>query len=74
MNIKVLCTDLLFYLCVVNKQELKMEDCERQLTTNMLNVVAALAMRSVRNTGIFRNMFSVIMSCCFGYGHRHVYV
>lgn len=31
-----------------------MEDCERQLTTNMLNVVAALAMRSIRNSGILK--------------------
>lgn len=31
-----------------------MEDCERQLTTNMLSVVAALAMRSIKNTGILK--------------------
>ncbi|KAK3573074.1 hypothetical protein QTP86_012277 [Hemibagrus guttatus] len=35
----------------VNNGDLRMEDCERQLTTNMLNVVAALAMKSIRNTG-----------------------
>lgn len=34
-----------------------MEDCERQLTANMLNVVAALAMRSIRNTGIPKSVF-----------------
>uniref|UniRef100_A0A8B9LHN3 WDFY family member 4 n=1 Tax=Astyanax mexicanus TaxID=7994 RepID=A0A8B9LHN3_ASTMX len=32
------------------------EDCERQLTTNMLNVVSALAMRSVRNTACIRDL------------------
>lgn len=50
--VQVLDADLLFSLCIVNKGELKIEDCERQLTTNMLRVVAALAMRSIRNTGI----------------------
>ncbi|XP_060728472.1 WD repeat- and FYVE domain-containing protein 4 isoform X2 [Tachysurus vachellii] len=39
----------------VNKGELRMEDCERQLTTNMLNIVAALAMRSIRNTVFIRD-------------------
>ncbi|XP_060781914.1 WD repeat- and FYVE domain-containing protein 4 isoform X2 [Neoarius graeffei] len=39
----------------VNKGELRMEDCERQLTTNMLNVVAALTMRSIRNTVFIRD-------------------
>ncbi|XP_072534107.1 WD repeat- and FYVE domain-containing protein 4 isoform X2 [Salminus brasiliensis] len=40
----------------VNKDELRVEDCERQLTTNMLNVVSALAMRSVRNTALIRDL------------------
>ncbi|KAF7710465.1 WD repeat- and FYVE domain-containing protein 4 isoform X3 [Silurus meridionalis] len=39
----------------VNKRELRMEDSERQLTTNMLNVVAALALRSIRNTVFIRD-------------------
>ncbi|XP_017319576.1 WD repeat- and FYVE domain-containing protein 4 isoform X1 [Ictalurus punctatus] len=39
----------------VTKGELRMEDCERQLTTNMLNVVAALAMRSIRNSVFIRD-------------------
>ncbi|TSK22773.1 WD repeat- and FYVE domain-containing protein 4 [Bagarius yarrelli] len=39
----------------VNKGELTMEDFERQLTNNMLNVVAALAMRSIRNTVFIRD-------------------
>ncbi|MCI4376424.1 hypothetical protein PGIGA_G00188250 [Pangasianodon gigas] len=38
-----------------NKGELRMEDCERQLTTSMLNVVAALSMRSIRNTVFIRD-------------------
>ncbi|XP_062852239.1 WD repeat- and FYVE domain-containing protein 4 [Trichomycterus rosablanca] len=40
----------------VNKSELRVEDCERQLTTNMLNVVAGLAMRSIRNTVSIRDL------------------
>ncbi|KAG7334069.1 hypothetical protein KOW79_002476 [Hemibagrus wyckioides] len=39
----------------VNNGELRMEDCERQLTTNMLNVVAALAMKAIRNTVFIRD-------------------
>ncbi|XP_066534651.1 WD repeat- and FYVE domain-containing protein 4 [Hoplias malabaricus] len=39
-----------------NKDELRVEDCERQLTTNMLNVVAALALRSIRNTASIRDL------------------
>ncbi|XP_049337281.1 WD repeat- and FYVE domain-containing protein 4 isoform X1 [Astyanax mexicanus] len=39
-----------------SKDDLRVEDCERQLTTNMLNVVSALAMRSVRNTACIRDL------------------
>ncbi|KAL7877774.1 hypothetical protein SRHO_G00044170 [Serrasalmus rhombeus] len=39
-----------------SKDELRVEDCERQLTTNMLNVVAALALRSIRNTAFIRDL------------------
>lgn len=53
-TVKLFSADLLYPLRVVNKGELRMEDCERQLTTNMLNVVAALTMRSIRNTGILK--------------------
>lgn len=51
VNAEILRADLWFLLHTVNKDELRVEDCERQLTTNMLNVVAALALRSIRNTG-----------------------
>ncbi|KAI4877629.1 hypothetical protein NFI96_022988 [Prochilodus magdalenae] len=39
-----------------HKDELRVEDCERQLTTNMLNVVSALALRSIRNTVFIRDL------------------
>uniref|UniRef100_W5KZH6 Alfy-like armadillo-like repeat domain-containing protein n=1 Tax=Astyanax mexicanus TaxID=7994 RepID=W5KZH6_ASTMX len=41
---------------ILRKAGITGEDCERQLTTNMLNVVSALAMRSVRNTACIRDL------------------
>ncbi|XP_076831011.1 WD repeat- and FYVE domain-containing protein 4 isoform X2 [Brachyhypopomus gauderio] len=41
---------------VTGKTELRVEDCERQLTTNMLNVVAALSLRSIKNTVCIRDL------------------
>lgn len=43
--------DLRSYLLTVNEVEEKADSYEWKLTTNILNVVAALAFQSVRNTG-----------------------
>ncbi len=43
--------DLRSFLLTVNEDEEKADSYKRKLTTNILNVVAALAFQSVRNTG-----------------------
>lgn len=50
---KTVCSDpdLRFYLSTAGEDEEKADNYERKLTANILNVVAALALQSVRNTG-----------------------
>ncbi len=51
-NLKCRCLILIWDLFLtVNEDEEKADSYKRKLTTNILNVVAALAFQSVRNTG-----------------------